>query len=757
MTTPPNDRTPPRDASTQPSAVTAPAGPHPPEGDGTDAVELGTVGAPVVFSEPTEVTRRPGAATDPTGAVRRSSPTRGRFRSRRLPSHLPGRRVASGMVELPWVPPIDPTTAIIDPADTAPHLPAPELRPGDWVASQYEIHGCLAHGGLGWIYLAVDHNVSDRWVVLKGMLDTSRAEAHAVAVAEREILAEVTHPAIVKIYNFIEDSHPGGDDGEAAGGYIVMEYVGGPSLRDVRRAKPGRVLEVELAIGYILELLPALGYLHAAGLVYNDLKPENIMLTGDQVKLIDLGAVSEIDDYGYIYGTPGFQAPEIGETGPTVASDLYTVGRTLASLIMHLPTEAGRYRDGLPTPEEEPLLARYDSLYRFLRRSTHPDPKRRFFTAEGMAGQLTGVLREIVSAKHNKQFPLLSPRFSPQRTTFGTTLAVAPTDVLVDGVGREPDLNGTEVVAALPVPLMDPSDPGAHLLSVTSYSPPDEIIDTLSRVMEDPESPAHTSVEIPLALVRAHLDVGETRRARIILDDVRSRLEGDWRYEWFAGVTALRLSEYRRAHDHFDAVLSAMPGETGPKLAVAACAELLLLHADDDPEHDWAAIAEHNYSVVWQTDRSIISSSFGLARRLQARGNCSEAITSLDHVLSNSRHHSMARLTTIMFLVNGRPTERLREAHIREAARRVEALPTGEPRARQMRVIVLSVALTWLGVSPDNAPQSQNAVLGMPFTEAGLRRGLARELRGLARNSPTQHHRYRLVDLANSVRPRTWI
>ncbi|HYI53708.1 MAG TPA: serine/threonine protein kinase, partial [Microlunatus sp.] len=47
----------------------------------------------------------------------------------------------------------------------------PKLQPGDLVANQYEVAGCLAHGGLGWIYLAKDKNVSDRWVVLKGLLN----------------------------------------------------------------------------------------------------------------------------------------------------------------------------------------------------------------------------------------------------------------------------------------------------------------------------------------------------------------------------------------------------------------------------------------------------------------------------------------------------------------------------------------------------------------------------------------------------------
>ena len=75
-------------------------------------------------------------------------------------------------------------------------------------------------------------------------------------------------------------------------------------------------LPVAEAIGYMLEILPALGYLHSIGLAYNDLKPENIMITEEQLKLIDLGAVSRINSFGYLYGTPGYQAPEIVRTGP---------------------------------------------------------------------------------------------------------------------------------------------------------------------------------------------------------------------------------------------------------------------------------------------------------------------------------------------------------------------------------------------------------------------------------------------------------
>ena len=199
--------------------------------------------------------------------------------------------------------------------------------------------GALAHGGLGWIYLARDRNVSDRWVVLKGLLNSGDPDALAAAIAEQQFLAQVEHPLIVEIYNFV--THEGA-------GYIVMEYVGGRSLKQIlkerMKANKGAYdpLPVDQALAYILELLPAFQYLHDLGLVYCDFKPDNMIQVGDAMKLIDLGGVRRIDDQeSAIYGTVGYQAPEVAEVGPTVASDIYTIGRTLVVLCDGVPRLPG--------------------------------------------------------------------------------------------------------------------------------------------------------------------------------------------------------------------------------------------------------------------------------------------------------------------------------------------------------------------------------------------------------------------------------
>ena len=237
-----------------------------------------------------------------------------------------------------------------------------------------------------------------------------------------------------------------------------MEYIGGTTLQAIlseRRAEtpagePKPMMPVEQALGYVLEVMPAMSYLHSLGLVYNDLKPENIMLTEDNVELIDMGAVSGIGDFGYIYGTKGFQAPEIVRTGPTVATDIYTLGRTLAKLTVDLPND--RYAETLPDPADVPLFQRYESFYRLLVRATNSRPAQRFSSADEMATQCKGVLREILAEQTGVPRPGTSVLFNMPRSAFGADLALQRTDVFVDGRRHDVRLSARDVARALPTP-----------------------------------------------------------------------------------------------------------------------------------------------------------------------------------------------------------------------------------------------------------------------------------------------------------------
>ncbi|GGK52102.1 serine/threonine-protein kinase [Nocardia camponoti] len=718
----------------------------------------------------------------PTAALA-SEPTRS-GRSVRTARSRPTRRLGAGLVSIPTVAPADPRTAVLtDPVvaegrrvcwrcgnpvgRSTPTRAAsssgecetcgaaydfrPALHAGDMVAGQYEIQGCLAHGGLGWIYLAIDRNVSDRWVVLKGLLHAGDAEAQAVAVAERQFLAEVAHPSIVKIHNFVEHSR---DNGTSTG-YIVMEYVGGHSLRDIRDARPDRdPMPLAEGIAYVLETLPALDHLHSIGLTYNDLKPDNVMVTEDHIKLIDLGAVAPLEAYGNLYGTKGFQAPEVARTGPTVASDIYTVGRTLAALTLDLPSEGGRYLDGLP---DTPLLEQHEFFHRFLLTAIDPDPARRFPSARAMSNQLAGVLREILAAESGTEHPQLSTVFSPQRTSFGTEELISQTDAYLDGIGRSPELDAVDVVAALPIPLIDPTDPCAPLLAATAHPEPERVLEALhdarERAAADPDNAPETlTTELILAEARARIDLGESASVLHLLDKLT---ESHWRTDWFAGLAYLLELEYEAAFGSFEEVLRVLPGEIAPKLALAATAELILQHWDSPDPEQWRRFAEHYYATVWRTDRAVVSAAFGLARQLAKAGQVGDAVHALDEVPAASRHFTTAQTTAILMLLTSAPVTELDEQLLRLAATRVQAVPAGENRATLMRTLVQGSALAWL-LAGNNPKRRDTKLLGKPFTERELRMSTEEGLRALARATPDRSHRYALVDLANSLRPKSW-
>ncbi len=620
---------------------------------------------------------------------------------------------------------------------------SPKLVPGELVAGQYEVLGCLAHGGLGWIYLARDRNVSDRWVVLKGLLNTGDADAMAAAVAEGRFLAQLEHPNIVRIYNFVQ--HMSASDGETAG-YIVMEYVGGKSLKQIRleARQRGGAVPLAHALAYALEILPAFGYLHERGLVYCDFKPDNFIQTEEQLKLIDMGGVRYIDDEGPIYGTVGYQAPEIETDGPSPSSDLYTVGRTLAVLTVEFTGFQGQYKFRLP--ESEPLLAQQESYARLLRRATHTEPARRFQTAGEMAEQTTGVLREVLSVADQQPRPTFSGLFSPELRAIGTDL----TPARAEGNGTAPVVPPpvAEVIAGLPAPLADGTDVAAGFLATLGGLDPAQQAQALLGAVTGHAGVAPgvaESQETRLALIRALIAAGDLDSARSYLAELAAGAT-DWRVTWYGGLCDLVGGHPEQARAAFSAVYDELPGELAPKLALGFAAEA----AGD------AASARYFFQLVWTVDRSYVSAGFGMARACLAGGDRVAAITAVAAVPETSSHHAAAQIAAVRLLVAGGAglsVGDLRQADVRLGRL---GLDDNDPRRHQLAVEILRAALDWVAVPPAAqvpAATVGERILGCEPNERALRFGLERGYRALANLIPER--RVELVDMANSVRPRT--
>ncbi|MFC9912345.1 tetratricopeptide repeat protein [Streptomyces sp. NPDC059862] len=667
-----------------------------------------------------------------------------------------------------------------------PYSFVPKLKAGDVVHGQYEVVGCLAHGGLGWIYLAVDRAVSDRWVVLKGLLDTGDQDAMAAAISERRFLAEIEHANIVRIYNFVEhlDQRTGSLDG-----YIVMEYVGGKSLKEIanaRRTPEGRrdPLPVEQACAYGIEALEALDHLHSRNLLYCDFKVDNAIQTEDQLKLIDMGAVRRMDDdESAIYGTVGYQAPEVAEAGPSVASDLYTVARTLAVLTFDFQGYTNVYVDSLPDPDNIEVFRQYESFYRLLVRATDPDPARRFASAQEMSEQLTGVLREVVSLQTGRARPSLSTLFGPELRVTDTEL-FPPLEGEVSRLGarvvrarkQQPQLTGAApsttaglvkpvgtaaAALALPVPRVDPGDPNAGFLAGLMATAPAELLSALAA------APA-PSIETRLRQIRAWLENDDSAAAPAALRTLEAERPDDWRVVWYRGVTALVTGDHEGAALAFDAIYDAFPGETAPKLALGLCAEVLG-QLDNAAEY---------YRLVWSTDPSYVSAAFGLARVQLATGDRRSAVTTLESVPESSIHYTAARVAAVRARLRQRTAVGSDVPFLEDlsaAAGQVEALDAyglDPTRREQLATEVLGCALDWIlsggqgSVPPPHpAPAGRGdphaaggrTLLGSGLDERGLRFGLERSYRTLARLARGGEERIDLVERANRYRPRTWV
>ena len=640
------------------------------------------------------------------------------------------------------------------PRDRTPYSFVPALKPGDVLDKRYEILGALAHGGLGWIYLGRDRNISDagsdRWVVLKGLINSGDADAMAAAVAERRFLVEVDHPNIVKIHDFA--NHPDPVTGEQVG-YIVMEYVGGRSLRDLalaHRGPDGRRTPLPLSqvLAYGLEVLPALGYLHDRDLLFCDFKPDNVIHAEEQLKLIDLGAVRRIgDDQSALYGTPGYQAPELAAVGPSIGSDLYTVGRTLAVLSFDFAGFTTRFADTLPPVADVPLLQAEESYCRFLQRATHRDRRKRFASAGDMAEQLIGVLRESLSAADGQARPASSGLFTPGRRTFGPHTS-SPA--------------GSDVAAALPLPLVDPTDPGAAFLATLTASDTAQTIRALAGI-------DHRSIEVSLALTRAYLEDEHLAEAADELRAAARESPNDWRIDWYRGLIALASADVPLARGCFNDVYSALPGEIAPRLALAASLEL----AGDRPG------AARLYERIWRVDREYVSAAFGLARARVDTGDHAAAVAVLDEVPDTSIQYIAAQVAALRI----RLEDAKNEHDFVDASSRLQRLRLDAERQASLSVEMFRAALTWIGVTEDGpanagraggvaragsvpaqrSPQravalsSASRLLGHRLNERELRLGLERAYRALAAMQTDTLERYALVDRANAVRPWTMV
>lgn len=241
-----------------------------------------------------------------------------------------------------------------------------ELVPGAALDDRYRLKSLLGTGGMASVWLAHDERL-ERPVAVKVLSDTLALDPGFVARFEREarIAGALAHPHLVRVYDYsAHGSRP----------YLVMEYVPGGTLAERMRAPDGGIWD---PVALSLELLDALSYVHASGILHRDIKPANVLIGADgRARLTDFGIAAPPDATrltatGELIGTQRYLAPEVLRGAPPdIRSDLYACGVLIEECA------------GAAAPED---------LLRLVAHLTAPDPALRPASATAARCALEGV------------------------------------------------------------------------------------------------------------------------------------------------------------------------------------------------------------------------------------------------------------------------------------------------------------------------------------------------------------------------------
>jgi len=313
----------------------------------------------------------------------------------------------------------------------------------------YLIQTRLGEGGMARVYKAY-HARLRRDVAIKVILAQIAGQAGFQTRFEQEaqVIAQLQHPNIVTVYDFGESGHIT---------YLVMQYVGGGTLRD--QLRDGRPLEIQRAASYALQMARALHHAHLHGIVHRDVKPQNMLVSAadrSQLLLSDFGIAKlfnssleatlttltpgalagdhSLTNAGQIVGTADYMAPEQVNMRPVDArTDVYALGVVLFQMLTgQVPFQSSSalgllYQQvhTVPLSARELNPAVPEMLARITAKALAKAPEERFQSAEAMAQALETALARSTASP----YPVISgDDYATQVSPRSNVLTYSPQD-----------------------------------------------------------------------------------------------------------------------------------------------------------------------------------------------------------------------------------------------------------------------------------------------------------------------------------------
>ncbi|MBM4402878.1 MAG: protein kinase [Candidatus Cloacimonetes bacterium] len=195
----------------------------------------------------------------------------------------------------------------------------------------YKVLSLLGKGGMGEVYKGTDEQLG-REVAIKALSPSLTQDSSFVNRFRKEaqVQAKLIHPNIVSLFALVE---------EFGTYYMIMEYAGGRTLREIIRST-GPIPE-QRAIQILTQILNALQFAHECSIIHRDIKPTNIILdTNDRVKILDFGIAKIVGEKGMTatgqnVGTVIYMSPEQIKTPREVdhRTDIYSLGVTFFEML----------------------------------------------------------------------------------------------------------------------------------------------------------------------------------------------------------------------------------------------------------------------------------------------------------------------------------------------------------------------------------------------------------------------------------------